>query len=279
MKFFIVGAGYTGERVVSRLPENSTTTFRRSVPTSGPTISISLDLDKDCRRLPVTVPEHYCVLYTVPPHPETDPDPRLGRLLQLLDPLPARIVYLSTSGVYGDCDGGLVNEDATPRPVTRRATARLHAEQHLQLWCDENGVRCLILRVPAIYGPGRLGMERILSGKCIIAEAEANPGNRIHVDDLVNCCVGALTRELPSGTFNVGDGDYRSPSWFSLAVARLAKIPPPRQITMSDAQQSMRTRRLSYLDQSRRLDNAKMLLQLVDGLQYADPLDGIRASL
>jgi nucleoside-diphosphate-sugar epimerase len=185
----------------------------------------------------------------------------------MLDPPPERFVYISTTGVYGDRGGGIVDETAAPQPATDRARRRLAAETLLRDWATQHALRLYLLRVPGIYGPGRLGTERIRARQTLIAAAEAYPGNRIHVADLVRCCMAALQGDAPSGIYNVGDGDHRSPTWFAQEVARQAGLPAPPEISRS-AQ-----------SESRRVATRRMRDQLGVMPQFADAADGIRASL
>jgi len=215
------------------------------------------------------------LFYTVPP--AAAPDPRLARWLAALQVPPRHFVYLSSSGVYGDCGGERVDETATPAPATARARRRLAAERRLGDWCAAQGVPLSILRVPGIYGPGRLGIERLEQGQPVIREAEAHPANRIHVDDLVACLLAAPG--AAPGLFNVADGDYRSASWFAAEVARQAGLPPPATVSRATAERRFSAARLSFLRESRRLDTRRMHEVLGVTPRYADAADGIRASL
>lgn len=279
MRFVVIGAGYAGRRVLARLPD--AIGFSRSAPTRAASPLRNLDLDNAAAG-PLALADRYRLLYTIPPasgNSGDNGDRRLARLLQLLDPLPERFIYISTSGVYGDCGGQLVNEDRPVNPHSERARRRAAAEELLNEWSSRCEVTLVTLRVPAIYGPARLGIDRIGNGTPLIAEADAGPANRIHVDDLAACCVAALEGESPQGIYNTGDGDYRTSTWFSLCVARLAGLEPPPQVPRSIAEQTFSSGRLSFLRESRRLDNNRMRAELLPRLQYADPEDGIRASL
>jgi len=208
----IVGAGYVGQQVLTQLPDGSAFGLSRSSP--GVDLSIAaFDLDTDSD-LPVTLPRRYKVLYTVAPSDKADNDVRLEKLLKLLQPAPQRFVYISPTGVYGDHAGGMVTEDTPTQAKTLRAKRRMVAESTLRAWGHEHRVSVVILRVPGIYGPGRMNVERIRDGMVLIQESDANPGNRIHVDDLATCCVAALSDEAAAGIYNIGDGDFRSPTWF-----------------------------------------------------------------
>ena len=282
MKYVVVGAGYTGRRVVELLPATDTIVLSRSArgrsARDRSSTEHALDLDGTDVTLP-RLPASHALLYTVPPARDAADDRRLHKLLECLERPPARIVYISTSGVYGDRGGERVDEAVETRPATDRARRRVVAESLLREWCGARSVALFILRVPGIYGPGRLMLERIRAREPMLLESEANPGNRIHVDDLARCCVAALTRDVPAGIYNVGDGDGRSSTWFAKTVARLAGLPPPPEIPRAQAMEKMSATRLSFLAESRRLDTTKMRDALGVVPEYADAEAGIRASL
>jgi len=266
-----VGAGYTGARVLQRLPDAVALGRSRSGDER-------LDLDHD-EALRVELAGPYAVIYSVPPASDQPGDPRLARFLAMLPHPPERIVYLSTTGVYGNRDGGRVDEETEPRPETSRAERRLDAERTVKEWCAAHGTTAVALRVPGIYGPGRLGTEGVRAGMPVLREEDANPGNRIHVDDLATCCIAALSPAVPAGIYNVGDGDHRSGSWFTNEVARQAGLPPPPAISFAEAQKTFSPRRLSFLKESRVVDTTKMREVLGVTPKYANPADGIAASL
>jgi len=267
----VVGPGYTGGRVAQRLPDVNV--LGRSVAGDR-----HLDLDGDGKLL-IDLPADYSVVYPVPPASDQSGDPRLRRFLSLLPHRPARIVYLSTTGVYGNRDGAIVNESAEPNPESRQAEYRLAAEILLQDWCAAGDSDAVILRVPGIYGPGRLGTDRIRKAMPILAEEDANPGNRIHVDDLASCCVAALSTDAPAGIYNVGDGDTRSTTWFMNEVARQIGLPPPPTVTRAEAEKTFSPIRLAFLRESRIVDVTKMRSTLGFHPKYTNPADGIAASL
>jgi nucleoside-diphosphate-sugar epimerase len=238
----------------------------------GHEVSI-IDFDRDIAARP-QFPNDYSLLYTIPP---LVPDSRMERLLALLDPKPARIVYISTSAVYGDSGGRLVDESAPVDPLTGRARRRVAAEQRLRTWCVRHHCDWIILRAPAIYGPDRLSLDRLQKGEPVLAESDAHPGNRIHVDDLVRCCIAAMQSDAPSGIYNVADGDFRSASWFANTVARIAGLPRPPEISRHEAEETFSEMRMSFLNESRRLDNTKM--RQVLSVEPRDPEAGIRDSL
>ena len=266
-----VGAGYTGARVLQRLP--GAVAIGRSRPGDE-----RLDLDRD-ERLRVELPEDYAVIYSVPPPHDQPGDPRLARFLALLPHPPARFVYLSTTGVYGNRDGERVDETSEPRPESARAERRLAAERMLAEWCTGRHTTAVVLRVPGIYGPGRLGTDRIGAAMPVLEEKDANPRTRIHVDDLASCCIAALSADVPDGVYNVGDGDHRTGTWFTNEVARQAGLAPPPTISLAEAQKTFSPMRLSFLRESRVVDTTKMREVLGVLPKYADAADGITASL
>lgn len=271
----VVGVGYVGRRLLDSLPRESRLGLSRS-PGRDDVRSLNLD---DGGRIAIETPHDYSVIYTVPPSRNHDQDIRLARLLDALPSPPERFVYLSTTGVYGDCGGQRVDETAPVNPQSDRAKRRVDAEEKLAAYCAPPATALLVLRVPGIYGPGRLGADRIERGQPVLDEADANPGNRIHVDDLVACCVAALGGNVPAGIYNLGDGDERSSTWFSQEVARQLDLEPPPTVSRSEALRSFSERRLSFLGESRRVDISKMRSVLGVTPRYADAADGIRASI
>ncbi len=262
--------------MLARLPVESAMGLSRSTVDTDRPLTI-FDLDT-AASLPVQLPARYAVLYTIPPGGDP-PDDRLQRLLSMLVPAPQRFVYISTTGVYGDCGGATVTEATPVNPSGERAARRIAAEAALTDWADRSGSELLVLRVPGIYGPGRLGIERLRAGMPLLTERDASPGNRIHVDDLASCCVAALSSRTPAGIYNVGDNDHRSATWFSKEVARQAGLALPPEISRDDANEQFSSARLSFLADSRRVDTTRMRTVLGVVPRYANPVDGIRASL
>ena len=271
----VAGTGYTGRRVLERLPEGEVAGLSRSaVDTARPFHEFDFDQPQP---LPLELPDRYAVLYTCPPGGEDDE--RLQRFLSLLEPAPTRFVYISTTGVYGDCQGAVVSEDTAVAANNGMARARVRAESVLSNAARNAGYALVILRAPGIYGPGRLPLERLEEGGAFLTEEDASPGNRIHVDDLASCCIAALGEDAPAGIYNVGDGDNRSATWFAHEVARQAALPEPRLISRAQAEQEFSPARLAFLSSSRIVDTRKMREVLGVTPRYSNPEDGIRASL
>jgi len=213
------------------------------------------------------------VLYLAPPPGEGWQDPRtlaLTRALRLRS-LPDALVYGSTSGVYGDCQGELAVETRTPRPDTPRARRRIDAENAIRFFGRATQVRSSILRIPGIYAPDREGgtpRARLLKGTPVLQAADDVYTNHIHADDLARACLAALWRGKPQRVYNVNDdtclkmGDY-----FDLA-ADLYGLPRPPRVPRSTARDQLPLVLLSFMNESRRLDNTRLKRELRLQLRY-----------
>lgn len=282
----IVGCGYVGTRLARRLEDAyavsamvRTAEKARALEAHG-IRAIALDLDR--ARLGALIPERLdqaATVYLAPPPQHSESDLRLDRFLQLASVPPSCFVYMSTTGVYGDAKGDLVDESTPVAPLTDRARRRVSAEEMTRVWCNERRVRRVVLRVPGIYGPGRLPLERLRAREPVVRPEEAGISNRIHVDDLVEACVAAVANAEARGVYNVSDGSSMSATEFLDRVARLANLPPPPRVSMDEAQLTFGPERLSFLNESRRIRNERMLNHLGVRLRYADVDEGIRDSL
>lgn len=282
---FIVGCGYLGRRLGRELGRDQNVfglvSSTRNIKWLR-TLRIEpvvLDLD---RAKPGDLSSSWvrkaALFYLVPPRPQGDSDVRLDRFLQLLPEKPRVFVYLSTTGVYGETNGQEVSESTPVNPTAARARRRVSAEHMTRVWCTENEVRRIVLRVPAIYGPGRLPLDRLRNGEPSIREAEAGVTNRIHVDDLVQICLSVADDASARGVYNVSDGNAHTLTEFLNRVAAAAELPPPPQISLDEAQLTFDPERLSFFE-SRRVSNRRMREELGIQLKYADLDVGIRASL
>ncbi len=275
MLIVVAGTGYTGHRILERLPADEAIGLSRSSIETERAFHV-VDFDTP-GALPLDVDAPFAIIYTVPPGGEDDS--RLRGFLERLATAPRRFVYLRTTGVYGDCGGAVVDEDTPVNPGSRLSKPRVAAENLLRGWAASNRCDLVILRVPGIYGPGRLGLERIREGAPVLEESTANPGNRIHVDDLATCCIAALANGVPAGIYNLGDGDHRTSTWFADEVARQAGLPAPPKIDRVQAAQAFSPMRLAFLASSRVVDTTRMREILGVTPRYEDPVEGIRASL
>lgn len=221
------------------------------------------------------------VFYFAPPPGGGFSDPRMRNFLAAMAPgqEPARIVYISTSGVYGDCGDTVVTEETPANPQTSRAKRRYDAETTLLAWGKDKGVAAIILRVTGIYGPGRLPVGRLTEGHPLLREEECKPTNRIHSEDLARICAAAMEKAEAGDIFNVCDGQGGTMTQYFLAVADLLGLPHPQQITMEEARKVMAPLMISYLTESRRMSNRKVLDKLGIELKYPTLEQGLKASL
>lgn len=279
----LAGCGYTGARLARRLTgQRPVLALVRSAASAaalaaGGIPARAVDLDGD-GGFPAP-PDLASVVYLAPPPGEGEGDPRFQRFLEGLGGArPQVLVYLSTTGVYGDAQGAPVDEATPPAPGNAQGRRRLAAERAGAAWCAERGVRWVALRVAGIYGPHRLPLDRLRAGEPVLRPEDSGPGNRIHVDDLVAACEAALDRPV-TGPVNVTDGDPRSIGAFLELAARLAGLPPPRRVTLAEARQAISPGMLAFLLASRRVLNGRLTEELGVTLRYADPEAGLRASL
>lgn len=219
------------------------------------------------------LPTHDCnLIYLAPPPPEGTNDPWLARFLDGITPdqFPNKIVLLSTTAVYGDCQGRWINEAEAVQPQTDRGQRRLSAEQTLSEWCRSRAIPYVILRVAGIYGPGRWPLERLRQGLPALVEAQSPYTNRIHQDDLARICIAAMSRGRNGEVYNVADGRPGTMTSYFKAVARAFHLPPPPEVSIDQAHRVMTAGMLSYLTESRRIDNHKLLEDLQITLRYPD---------
>ncbi len=277
MLTLVVGCGYLGSRVLEALPNTIGLSRSCSECDVKSRELRRFDIDRD-KTLPTGLGDEYQVLYTVPPSAERlDADVRLERFLDLLVRAPNSFVYISTTGVYGSSGDHPVDETTPIAPSTDRGKRRVAAERGIDGHIMLQKARRVVLRVPGIYGPGRLGIEKARSGEAMITEADAAPGNRIHIDDLVRCSIAAFC--APAGVYNVGDGDHRNATAFRKIVASELGIAPPPEISREQARAEFSARRWSFLKDTRRIDTQKMRTVLGVVPRFAILEEGIRASL
>jgi len=216
------------------------------------------------------------VYYFAPPSPTGTHDSRMANWLGSIDASkPAVIVYISTTGVYGNCHGEWVDEQRPPNPTADRAKRRLNAETQLSEWGKQQAVPVIRLRVPGIYHPDKLPMASLLQGKPILQPNKAPFSNRIHADDLAQICLAAAEHGKGGEIYNVADNDSCTMSEYFIKVAEAFNLPRPQEIRWQEAQQQLSPGMLSYLKESRRIVNKKMLNELKVELLYPTLDDGL----
>jgi len=222
------------------------------------------------------------VLHLAPPPSSGEHDSRTRHLLQALARAGRvrRIVYASTSGVYGDCAGARFDETRTVRPATARARRRVDAETQLRCYGRHSGVAVSLLRIPGIYAANRDGghpRERLQRGTPVLRAMDDVYTNHIHADDLARACVAALHRALPQRVLHVSDDtELRMGEYFDLA-ADLCGLPRPPRISRAEATTQLSPMQLSFMSESRRLDNRRLKRELKLRLRYPTVTEGLIA--
>ncbi len=221
----------------------------------------------------------HCIMHFAPPQNSGEFDRRTHNLLSALDKgemLPQRLVYISTTGVYGHCEGSWVDETHRTQPATARAKRRLSAESQLREWGIRRGVTVSILRVPGIYSQSRLPLQRLRNGTPTLIAAEDSYTNHIHAEDLARMAAAAIYRGKPGRVYNAADdSDIKMGDWFDLLATR-HNLPHPKRITRAEAQTQMPENLLSFLNESRRVSNKRVKRELRVKLAYPDVDAGTR---
>ena len=203
----------------------------------------------------------------------------LARALRLRS-LPSAFVYGSTSGVYGDCGGARIQETRALRPETPRAHRRVDAERTVR-WLGRAGIAARILRIPGIYAPDREGgtpRERLSRGTPVLRAEDDVYTNHIHADDLARACVAALWRGGSQRVFHASDdSEIKMGDYIDLA-ARLYGLPLPPRIARGEAQVQLPLSLLSFMGESRRLDNTRLKRELRLRLRYPTVETGLQSA-
>jgi nucleoside-diphosphate-sugar epimerase len=222
------------------------------------------------------------VLHLAPPPDKGPRDPRTQALLAALasgKSLPQRLVYVSTSGVYGDCRGALIDETQAPNPLSARGARRVDAERQLRAFGRRTGTIVSILRAPGIYAADRLPVERLQKGLPALQPEDDVFTNHIHADDLARACIAALQRGCPNRVYNASDDSQLRMGEYFDRVADAFGLPHPPRITRAEAERTMSPVQLSFMRESRRLINRRLKKELAVRLVYPTVDDGIAAAL
>ena len=223
------------------------------------------------------------VVHLAPPpstRPQDNTDPRtqaLLRALRLRSPL-SKLVYGSTSGVYGDCQGQWVRETRPVNATTPRAQRRVDAEAQLRWFGRSAGVPVHILRIPGIYAPDREGgtpRARLVKGTPVLIAVDDVYTNHIHADDLARACLAALYRGKPQRITHASDNtDLKMGDYFDMA-ADLYGLPRPPRLARADLAAQLPAMQMSFLSESRRLDNQRLKTELRLQLRFPTVADGL----
>lgn len=285
-RLLIIGSGYMARRIIPLLAMHyrvyalmRNDKHKASMRAQGVKV-ISGDLD-DRAKLARIAGLADVVLHFAPPPGEGECDSRTRHLLAVLaqSTVPGRFVYISTSGVYGDCNGDRVSETRALNPQSGRAQRRVDAELQIRAWARRNGVKAGILRVPGIYAEDRMPLDRLrISMPTIVAEEDSYT-NHIHAADLVRIVVAALRRGKPNRVYHASDDSRMKMGDYLDAVADAYRLRRPPRVTRAKAQRMLPDTLLSFLNESRQLNNERLKKELKLKLLYptvADTLASIR---
>jgi len=286
----VVGCGDVGLRVLGllrgrlRLLALSSSPDRLDLLRAQGALPLLGDLDQpgSLRRLAGLADR---VVHLAPPPSQGNDDPRTAHLLQALARKPGRapgrtrLVYGSTTGVYGDAQGAWLDETRPVAPATDRARRRVAAEQRLRAAGRSGALAVTTLRIPGIYASNRAGghpRERLARGTPVLQPADDVYTNHIHADDLARACVAALFRGRPQRVVHACDSsDLRMGDYFDLA-ADLCGLPRPPRIARSEAVARLPPMLMSFMSESRRLHNHRLTTELRLQLRYPTVAEGLR---
>lgn len=275
-RILIIGCGDVGERLVRRYRQQAhfvaltrTTAGAARLRALGvrPIVG-DLDHPDSLQRLPRVDG----VFHFAPPPAEGTTDTRTRHLLRALARIghPQQLVYISTSGVYGDCGGAWVTESRATAPVNARAKRRVDAETQLRQWGAKQHVAVAILRAPGIYAAGRLPLERIRRGTPALIAEEDSYTNHIHADDLARLAWFAMFRAHPGRIYHAVDTHpMKMGDWFDSCADAFGLLRAPR-VTRAAADGLLSEALLSFLRESRRLSNRRATEELRFRYLYPD---------
>jgi len=218
------------------------------------------------------------VVHFAPPPGAGIRDSRTANLVRALakgGSLPQRFVYISTSGVYGDCGGAVIDETRLAKPTSDRARRRLDAERRLRAWGVEQGVHVSILRAPGIYAAERLPLARLQAGTPVLQSEQDPYTNHIHAEDLARISIAALNRGGAGRAYNASDGSWiKMGDYFDL-VADEFGLPHPPRVSWEAAREHIPETQLSFMRESRRLANGRLRKELRVTLRYPSVAEGV----
>jgi len=282
MDILIAGFGDMGQRVarLAVAAGSSVSALVRSPRPMFGAAAIAGDLDRAQSLGVLADLSPSVVLHFAPPPGAGESDTRTANLLVALENnSPKRMVYISTSGVYGDCCGAWVDETQPLNPGHARSRRRVDAEQQLSAFAARHTISLVILRVPGIYGAGRYPLERLQRGDPVVCPDEAPWSNRIHADDLAAIAWRAAQDNAPAGIYNASDDAPSNMADYFYRVADAFGLPRPPCVSLAQARQMFSPGLLEYLNESRRLDNRKMKDVLGVCLRYPSLADGLAAGV
>lgn len=285
----IIGCGYIGKKVASNLNKINRkpvcfvkTAHSKSECESLGYKAIRFNLDHESLDLADEIKNGFSksqIAYFAPPPPAGKIDTRIAHFISALESLdlpPEKIVLISTTGVYGDCHGEWIDESRPLNPQVDRAYRRVDAEEQLKAYCEKAQVSLIVLRVPGIYAEDKLPLKRITSGEPIVNAQDSGFTNRIHAEDLAAFCLEAIVCDVETGVYNCCDGHPSTMNDYFMKVADTLGFDRPVEISMKQAKRELSKGMLSYLAESKRISNKKLLDKFETQLTYPDLEAGLK---
>lgn len=273
-KILIIGCGDIGHRVAKHYSNQETVDLVGWVASLESAASAEWieQRDLDSRYLEVNKGVSR-IYWFAPPSNTDDEDQRVANFLAANPNLTiSRLVYLSTTAVYGDSQGQWIDENFPLRPGSVRGCRRLSAEQQLTAAATEHQFELAVLRVPGIYGPGRWPLARLEKKLPMLRKEDAPYTNRIHQDDLAAAAFAVMERaELQPATmraFNVSDGQPSTMTDYFNQIADAFKLDRPLQLPRSEAEKVLSQAMMSFLTESKRINSQRLQTELAWTPQY-----------
>ena len=284
-KIVLAGSGYVGDYLINMLIKNDDyqeiiELARTNKKRGKNVVRLARDFDKSTINLKCV--EYGRIIYMAPPNNDGLKDTRISNFIKNIKSYHIeKIVYISTSGVYGNCQGALVDEKQKVDPLTDRAKRRMDAENQLTKYCETEKINLVILRTPGIYGKERLPIKRIVDEEPVIRKEESRVTNLIHVEDLARVVLSATDNDKLSmiEIINVGDGNLITSTEFYETVCKVMGVKVNNYITYEEAKEIFTNKRLSFLSESRRLNTDKMFRLMPGCIKYRNLEEGIIASM
>jgi nucleoside-diphosphate-sugar epimerase len=271
-RLLVVGCGDVGMRLLPlvrgrfRVFALTSQPERRAELRAAGAIPIVADLDRPATLARLRGLAHY-VVHLAPPGQQGDLDLRTRNLTAIL-PEGGRVVYISTSGVYGDRGGAPTDETTPRRPRNARARRRVDAEQVLRAWAVGAGGRVSILRAPGIYAADRLPLERLRRATPALSAEDDVYTNHIHADDLAYLAFLALLRARPGRAYNASDDTHMKMGEYFDLVADTFGLPRAPRLARTELEKTVSPVQLSFMSESRRLVNTRIRRELRARLRY-----------
>ena len=273
-RLLIIGCGDVGMRLLPLLRQR----FRLFAVTSGPercaelraagAVPIVADLDHPASLRRLAGLARY-VVHLAPPQSEGELDRRTRSLCAVL-PFGARMVYVSTTGVYGDCGGALIDETRPVAPHNARARRRVDAERVLRAWALRSGASVALLRVPGIYARERLPLARLEKGTPALLEQDDVYTNHIHADDLARIVALALFRGRAGRVYHAVDDTCMLMADYFDTVADAFDLPRPPRLPRAQLAAAVSPMLLSFMSESRRMRNERIKRELGVRLRFPE---------